>query len=1143
MDFKILGPLEVHAGEQDVTCKSAKQRLLLSVLLLNANEVVSSDQLVDVLWGDQPPETSKALQMHVSQLRKSLEPGLLVTRAPGYELRVAPRDVDLYRFESAVDKGRAALAAGQPRDARRILQEALALWRGPPFADLTFEESLQGEIARLEELRLTALEGRIDADLALGHHADVIGELERLSSAHPTRERIRGQLMLALYRSGRQAEALEVYRDTRRALVDDLGIEPSRELQELERSVLAHDAALDLVESIDPTEVLLGRDRDLAELLPVVDAALAGSGGLILVGGEPGIGKSRLAEALAARARARGAQVLIGRCWEAGGAPAYWPWVQALRAYLRGLPHEQVRARIGAGGAELTALFPELADALPAGSTPVPPDSEGARFRLFEAVGSLLDEAARDAPVAVFLDDVHAADSPSLLLLQFLAAQLPGSRVLISCCYRDTEAGPELSATLADLGRDPLAHRLSLAGIDEGATKRLLEETMGDAPAPGLLSQVQEETNGNPLFVAELGRLLAAGEWRDGRLPIPDGVRETIVRRLERRSASCRLVLDTASVFGREFELEALGHVCGLGEEKLFAAIDEGTAARFVGDVPGATGRLRFSHVLMRDALYEELAATRRLKLHRDIAATLELRYAAALDRHASEIAHHYLLGGSAVAKQAIAFATLAGDHAASQHGHEEAARHYASALEVLEATGPGDPERTCELLLALGDELSRAGMVLEAKEPLEKAAAIAHRAGWPDRLTRAALAYGGRFAWGRASADPALVPLLERALSAVGEQDSPERVRLLGRLAAATRDSPQREPRVRLACEAVDMARRIGDSASIAYALEAHWPAVENARTLDGRLERTDELIALGLETGNLEVAFVGHDYRLNTFFMRADRAGVDVEVQALTELAEDLRQPAQRWSAGTARTMLALLEGRFADADVLMDEARAIGERAYSWNADVSHRIQRFLLRRAQGRLAEVERSIAEAVHLFPACQRFLCVLAHVHAELGHERSAREALGHATAHDLGREYVDEEWLLAMNVLPDACAYLADDERAAALYDVLLPFERNYSQAPVEGTFGSIARGLGVLATQLGRFDEAERHFEDAIEIERGMRAWPWVAHAQHGLGALLLRRDGQGDGRRACAVLDEAIAGYRKLGMETWAARAAGL
>jgi tetratricopeptide (TPR) repeat protein len=289
--------------------------------------------------------------------------------------------------------------------------------------------------------------------------------------------------------------------------------------------------------------------------------------------------------------------------------------------------------------------------------------------------------------------------------------------------------------------------------------------------------------------------------------------------------------------------------------------------------------------------------------------------------------------------------------------------------------------------------------------------------------------------------------------------------------------------------------------------------------------------------------VAFAGQDYRFNTFVMLGDRAGVDVQLAALGELADVLRQPAQRWSVSTDRTMVALWEGHFEEAEALIAETRELGARAYSWNADVSFRVQQFLLRRAQGRLAEVEPAIAQAVHLYPALHRFTGMLAHIHAELGHERPARDALARAIGHDLRLEYVDEEWLFAVNTLPDVCAFLRDDAAALRLYELLLPYEHLYAEAPVEGTFGAIARGLGVLAAQLGRFNDAERHFEDAIEIERGMRAWPWVAHALHGLGALLLRRDAQGDGRRARDVLDEAIAGYRELGMETWAARAEAL
>ena len=321
MDFRILGPLDVRVDDRPLALGGARQRALLGLLLLHANEVVSSDRLVDELWGD--AEGSKALQVAVSRLRKVIGRDVLVTRPPGYQLRVEPGQLDLHRFEQLVADGRAALAADNPGAASLTLREALALWRGPPLADLTFESPLQTELARLEELRLAALEDRIDADLALGRHADAIGELEALSALHPLRERLRAQLMLALYRSGRQAEALEAYRDARRALVDELGIEPGRALRDLERRILSQDAGLELEPSQQGAVSggLVGRERELGELLPVVQRALSGSGAVVLIAGEPGIGKSRLAEALAIHAHERG-----GACsWAAPGKPVGRP--------------------------------------------------------------------------------------------------------------------------------------------------------------------------------------------------------------------------------------------------------------------------------------------------------------------------------------------------------------------------------------------------------------------------------------------------------------------------------------------------------------------------------------------------------------------------------------------------------------------------------------------------------------------------------------------------------------------------------------------------------------------------------------------------------------------------------------------------
>lgn len=312
---------------------------------------------------------------------------------------------------------------------------------------------------------------------------------------------------------------------------------------------------------------------------------------------------------------------------------------------------------------------------------------------------------------------------------------------------------------------------------------------------------------GTPLFATEIGRLLASEGSRaavPGKLPIPEGVREAIGQRLQRQSECCRQVLALASVVGREFDPDLLGRVSGLEEDELFAALEEAATARLVGGVPESSGRLRFSHILVRDALYEDLSAPRRLRLHRAVAEALEALYARNPEPHLAELAHHYLEAGTALADKAIEYAQLAGDRAASQHGYEEAARHYASALRVLDATGSGDADRACELLLSFGEVQSRAGSGQEAKRALQRAATLAGQAGRSDQLARAALAYGGRFAWARASTDPALVPLLERALAAVGEHDSRTRVMLLARLAAAWRDDAGRERRVPLAEQAV---------------------------------------------------------------------------------------------------------------------------------------------------------------------------------------------------------------------------------------------------------------------------------------------------------------------------------------------------
>ena len=1063
MEFRILGPLEVLDEQGRVAVRGAKQKALLALLVIHANETLSTERLIDELWGERPPVTAaKTVQVHISRLRRALErPGagdgdLVLTRKHGYELRVDRESVDSLRFARLIAEARGELAAGRFERVTSLLEAAMSLWRGPPLAEFASERFAQAESARLDELRVGALEELVEAKLALGGHAEVVGELGGLIAAHPYRERLRSQLMLALYRCDRQAEALQAYQDARRKLVEELGIEPGERLRDLERAILAQDPALALAspESAPtkpatqvPAIGFVGRERELGELIGGLEDARVGRGRLFLLVGEPGIGKSRLAEELIAQAEARGTRVLIGRCWEAGGAPAYWPWTQALSALAHEVEPERLRGQL-AHGAELVRLVPEIRDRLPELPASTDPHGEGARFRLLAAVADFLRSCASSRPLTIFLDDLHAADEPSLLLLRFLVGQLAGSAILIVGCCRDTEIGATLAATLAELTREPVTRRITLTGLSATDTSRLLGATIGRAPADELAAQVHAETDGNPFFATEIGRLLSSEHFEPDANPalrIPETVMEAVARRLERQSASCRETLALASVIGREFDPAVVEALSG-AEEEVYHALEEAASARLLAGLPNAPGRLRFSHVLIRDALYESIPAPRRMRLHRAIGQALEMLYSANPEPHLAEVAHHFLAGGTPVREKAIEYAKRAGDRAASQLAHEEAVRHYTSALHVLDATGSGDADRTCELLLSLGEALNRAGRSSEAKEVLRRAATLAERTGRTDRLACAAVEYGGRLAWSRASTDPFLVPLLERALAAIGEADSTERVKLLARLATATRDDPSRTRRIRIAEEAVQIARRLDDPETLAFALEGHWTAVEGPDTAGGGIEPGAMLVKLGEQTGDKERALAGHQYRLNGFWTLGDRVGVDVELDAIASLADELGQPTQRWVLATDQTMLALMEGRLADVEQLISDTMALGRLSQSWNAVVSERFALFVLRRAQGRLAEYEDTIKRSVHEYPPLLRFRCALAHTYGELGHKHDASAVLDELMTHDLANEHVDAEWLLSMTLLADVCAIVEDQDAAARLHALLAPYEGLYT-------------------------------------------------------------------------------------------------
>ena len=889
--------------------------------------------------------------------------------------------------------------------------------------------------------------------------------------------------------------------------------------------------------------MFVGRGSELEELRSGLDDALSGRGRLFLLGGEPGIGKSRLADELGNEAGRRGAKVLWGRCWEAGGAPAYWPWVQALRSYLRDSDPQALEGQLGEGASDLVHLFPELRRILVGlPEAPGSADPEAARFRLFDSICTFLKNASKSQPLVFVLDDLHAADTPSLLLLEFLAGELTEAHILVVGAYRDVDLGPDhpLGTSLVDLGRHRVTRHIRLTGLNEADVATFLQIATARVPRTKVVTAVYEETEGNPLFVGEVIRLLAsegrlerAGEADAFVLSIPQGVREVIGARLGHLSPECHRALSLASVLGREFEIDVLGSMSELPREALLRLLGEASTARVVTDSPGSLRRQRFAHALIRDTLYEELGAPERIGLHRRAGEALEAIHADDPEPHLAELALHFFEAAKdGDADEAVEYARRAGDRAASLLAYEEAVRLYGMALEGLRVLGPVDGAR-CDVLLALGDVQARAGDQSAARETFLEAADLATELDLPEHLARAAIGYGGRFVWARAASDERLIPLLEAALAASDEGDSVLRARLLARLSGALRDRPPEGSAAAVSERAVAMARRIDDRATLAYALEARWATVWFPDNPEERLAIAAEILEVAQEVGDAERIAQGYDFRICSLLEMGRIGAVDEEIGAMARLVERLRQPAQLWILTHTRAMRALLSGNFEDAEELIEEAFRFGERAQRWDALISYRLQMFQLRMEQGRLDEVEGPIRNSVAEYRTRPMLRCVLAHLYAEIGREAEARTAF-EALANDgfsvLPR---NNDWLIGLSHLPEVIDFLRDRERAATLYDLLLPYEGRVCTHSAEVSLGSVARSLGVLASTMARWDEAVRHFERALEVNAELGAIPWIAHTQHGYGRMLMARDHPGDRERAVELLTDASTTCRKLGM----------
>lgn len=721
LDHRCLGSFEVRRDGEVLALGGPRQRAVLAVLTLSRNDLVSTDALIDQVWAGDPPASATAtLQGYVASLRRALEPhraprtppAVLVSRANGYSLVVPPGACDLDRFVAAMTEARDLLEAGDAQKAVAAARRALGQWRGPALADFADEPFAAPEVLRLEEARLQCVELRMDAALAAGHHADVVGELQVIVAAEPLRERLRGQLMVALYRSGRQADALEVARHGRRILAEELGLDPDPALQQLELSILRQDPALDAPDTSAPVSAsgaasgLIGRADECGVLERGLAAAAAGTGRVVLIGGEAGIGKTRLAEAFASEVT--GALVLWGRCHETEGAPSFWPWREVLRELGASLDETVLRQATGVDAGVVAEVVPELAGALGVELGRRPPDAETARFHFFDAVTRLLVRAAESRPLVVVLEDLHWADEPSVALLRFVVRRVRGSGLLLVGTHRSVAAADPsvLGGALAAMAREPVVERLLLPGLDQAETAALVSDVLGRPLDDGLGAEVLARTGGNPLFIVHLAELLrmASGGPDDLRAIVreqmPPGMVELIGLRFAEQPDLTRRLLEIAAVVGRSFGVDVLVAVSGASFDEVLDAVASAVAAGLVVEA-GAPGDHEFTHALMREAIVARLGRSRAARLHGLVGDALA---AAGIDDESlPALAHHYWEASKmGWAGPALEAATGAARAAITRVAYEDAERHLERAASLVRMLPTGDERDRSELALRM---------------------------------------------------------------------------------------------------------------------------------------------------------------------------------------------------------------------------------------------------------------------------------------------------------------------------------------------------------------------------------------------------------------------------------------------------------
>ena len=1151
--YRVLGGLAVEgSGGRVPDLGGRKQRAVLAALLLDLGRAVPADRLIDQVWGDDaPPRAEASLQAYVSKLRRQLEPGrpngtghiVLVTEPGGYRIMAERDDVDLARFDDLRLAAASAQAAGDHAAAAGFCDEAIAV-HGPLLPELASEPWVADAAARLDAALADVLDGAFDAKLALGGGRELVGDLEAAVAAHPFRERLHGHLALALYRAGRQTDALRALADARRVLAEEIGIEPGPELRRLEADILAqaphldapsqpqgpggaatpartvdlrvpHVASAPRPAEHDETSTLVGRDTEIAWLTEAARAAAAGRGRAIVISGEPGIGKTRLAEEMVRSATADGFAVAWARCHESASSAPYWGYTQIAEQLLdAGVISNDARDGISAAGGGVHTIDPG-AD----------------RPTLHSTMVGALRSTTR--PLLLVVDDLQWADASSLRALEFVAGALSSVPVLLVATVRPVgpDSAPALVGCLAELARATGSRRIDLRGL-AGSDVRvwLARRTDGPRIDDEVARFVHERTGGNPFFVGEVVELLAQQDrlWdlaAARAAGVPAAAVDVVRRRVGMLPPATQPLLAVASVLGLTIELDLLAHVTGATIAEVLDALDPAVEAGLLAEDPAGPARLRFAHALVADALVAELSVARRARLHASAMSAVEELRAGNLDDHLATLVHHGRAGAAAgVASRAFEHATRAARLAGRREAHEIAAGYWDDARQLVDLARPGDRQARFDVTLELGQALRLADDVVPAQRALLDAIAVAEAAGDLAGVHRAAAALATASLWQTSPygvVDAALVDGLERAVALADDAPAAERALLVGALADAVYYEPDPARSLAWSAEAVGLARAAGDPDTLVLTLSQRFRALWRdalVPELDDIGAELTAVVASGGVTPGL--AAVAHLVAAVLALSHTNRAAFEAHLAAARVEADRSHLPGLLSQVGWAEVAWLAARGHYDEALALARRTDRIYRRARGWQADDILGAFELSIAVDRGTLSD---HLSEARALVdggfgPAARE---VVAWMLAEDGRADDARALVGPAgTVPDPERDWL---WLETTTAAAHVRASLGDEVACAVLFDRLLPFA---GRADVTaGPFlGGIDLALARLAGVAGDDATARRHADAAVAMLESLATPPALARALLVQGSLLAAADDPDLRAQATTVLDRA-------------------